>query len=221
MNTLRVLTVAGRVIELVSGRPGGSGFVPRVTCYNCGKVGDKSTECTVKKNVMNAKKEGAPSKMSVLRSVNKSGKLGNVAIGLVNKVKTEVLIDSGAELGSVPKALVPEGVVLCGDVLVKGYGGSEKNCKSFMCEFVIGSYRKVVRAIRDESEMPGISCIVSFSLTNEEESEAYRCAIQEYVAGESVTMNVMTRSMVRKEEELDKCEEKVSVGDLWSVVTTY
>ncbi len=44
-----------------------------------------------------------------------------------------------------PKALVPEGVVLCGDVLVKGYGGSEKSCKSFMCEFVIGSYRKVVR----------------------------------------------------------------------------
>ncbi len=74
-------------------------------------------------------------------------------------------------------------------------------------------------AIIDESEMPGVSCIVPFSLTNGEESEAYRCAIQEYVAGESVTMNVMTRSMVRKEEELDKCEENVSVGDLWSVVT--
>ncbi len=33
-------------------------------------------------------------------------------------------------------------------------------------------------------EMPGVSCIVPFSLTNGEESEAYRCAIQEYVAGE-------------------------------------
>ncbi len=116
--------------------------------------------------------------------------------------------------------------MLCRDVLVKGYGGSEKSCKSFMSEFIIGGYRKAVRAIIDESETPGVSCIVPFSLTNGKESEAYKCAIQDYVSGENVNMNVLTRIMVRKEEELDKSEEEldkseenVSVNDLWSVIT--
>ncbi len=203
-----------------SARPGGSGYAPRVvTCYNCGKIGYRSPECTVKKGVVSVKKEGVPRKMSVLINESKSGKSGNVAMGLVNGTKTEVLIDFGAELGSVPKALVPEQVVLCRDVLVKGYGGSEKSCKSFMSEFIIGGYRKAVRAIIDESETPGVSCIIPFSLTNGEESEAYKYAIQDYVSGENVNMNVLTRSMVRKEEELDKSEENVSVNDLWSVVT--
>ncbi len=168
--------------------------------------------------MVSVKKERVPRKMSVLINESKSGKSGNVAMGLVNGTKTEVLIDSGAELGSVPKALVPEQVVLCSDVLVKGYGGSEKSCMSFMSEFIIGGYRKAVRAIIDESETPGVSCIVPLSLTNGKESEAYKCAIQDYVSGENVNMNVLTRSMVRK-EELDKSEENVSVNNLWSVVT--
>ncbi len=129
-------------------RPGGSGFVPRqVTCYNCGKVGHKSPECTVRKGVGPVKKEATPSKMSVLINESKSGKPVNVAFGLVNGIRTEVLIDSGAELGSVPKTLVPGNVELCSDVVVKGFASCERSCKSFMCEFVIGGYRKVVRAI--------------------------------------------------------------------------
>jgi len=39
--------------------------------------------------------------------------------------------------------------------------------------------------------------------------EAYKCAIQDYVSGEQVKMNVLTRRMVREEKELDRCEENV------------
>ncbi len=107
-----------------------SSYIARVpTCYNCGKVKHKSPECTAKKGTVTVKKEPNPTKMSMLRRT-KSRQAENVAYGVVNGVRTKVLIDSGAELKSVPKALVPEGVERCGDVYVRGYGGTEKRYMS-------------------------------------------------------------------------------------------
>ncbi len=182
-------------------RSGGYGYRPP-TCYSCGKVGHRSPECTEKKSAVPVKREGAPKKMSTLWS-SKSGRSGNVAYGLVNGVRAEVLIDSGAELGSVPKVLVPKNVKLCNDVHVKGDGGPERTCRSFMCEFEIGGYRKVVRTLIDESEVQGVSCIVPFVVMNAEEVAAYAGAIREYESARVAEVQVLTRSMVREEKELD------------------
>ncbi len=197
----------------------GGSYITRVpTCYNCGKVGHKSPECTAKKSTVTVKKEPNPTKMSMLRRTE-SGQAENVAYGLVNGVRTKVLIDSGAELGSVPKTLVPEGVELCADVYVRGYGGTEKRYKSCMSEFVVGGHVKRIRAIIDESESLGVACLVPVSLADDCEAMAYREAIREYVSEDRVGVNVLTRSMAKRERELDECEEGLGEVVSWDTVS--
>ncbi len=195
----------------------GASYVARVpTCYTCGKSGHKSPECTSKKGAVAVKKE-PPTKLSVLRQA-KSGVQLNVAVGSVSGVETAVLIDSGAELASVPRALVPEGVVWEKDVMVRGYGGVERLHKCFMCEFVIGGFRKVVKTVVDESEPLGVSCLVPVSLVDDQEAAAYREAIRAYRDGEKADVNVLTRSMAKRESELDECDEEVDSCEAWDVI---
>ncbi len=111
-----------------------------------------------------------------------TGNCSNVAMGLVNGVCTEVLIDSGAELGSVPRALVPVNAQMCGEVIMKGSVGKEQMCESFMADFVVGGFYKRVRAIVDDDSHQGAACIVPFCVTDTQEYEAFASAIDEYHA---------------------------------------
>ncbi len=197
----------------------GSSYIARVpSCYNCGKVGHKSPECTAKKGTVAVKKEPNPTKMSMIRQA-KSGQAENVAYGLVNGMRTKVLIDSGAELGSVPKALVPDGVEQCGDVYVRGYGGREKKYKSCMSDIVVGGHKKRIRSIIDESESSGVACLVPVSLVDDREATAYREAIREYASEDKVGVNVLTRSMVKRDKELEESEEVLDEVVSWDTVS--
>ncbi len=75
---------------------GGSG-VRAITCFNCGKQGHRSVDCPNKRVGGPVKKEGTGGKVAKLVV---EGEKDNVAWGLVNGVKSKVvLIDSGAKLG--------------------------------------------------------------------------------------------------------------------------
>ncbi len=159
--------------------------------------------------------EGNPSKMSKLGVM---GSCHNVAMGLVNGVRTEVLIDSGAELGSVPRELVPVNAQMCGEVIVKGSVGKEQKCESFMADFVAGGFYKRVRAIVDDDSHQGAACIVPFSVTDRCEYEAFVNAIEEYMSEERAEMKVMTRSMATKEREEEGDDVDARNVCAWSVV---
>ncbi len=207
-----------RSFECKKGKSVSASEVRVPVCYTCGKSGHKSPECTQKGKGTSAIKNEPPTKLSVLRRAG-SGAQGNVVTGLVCGVKSEILIDSGAEMASIPRTLVPEGVRWLSDVVVRSYGGTERMCRSFMGEFSIGGYKKCVRTVVDESDEEGVACLVPISLENDEEAKAYRGAIKAHKELQKVNMNVLTRSMHVKELESERCESGgVDSAIEWDVV---
>ncbi len=75
----------------------------------CGKPGHRSPDCPGRK--VGKKKEGTVGKVS---KIVMGAKKGNVVKGIVNGIECTVLIDSGAEVGVIPRLLVTEDSVACG-----------------------------------------------------------------------------------------------------------
>ncbi len=96
-----------------------TGPKPRVaTCFTCGKEGHMSPVCPEKGKI--PKKEPQPARMNPVTINLPSEEKKNVVKGVVSGKEVEILIDSGADYGFVPKSLVPE-TSLCGkQCLVSG-----------------------------------------------------------------------------------------------------
>jgi len=61
--------------------------------------------------------------------------------------------------------------------------------------------------------------LVPVSLVDDQEAAAYREAIREYMSEDKVGINVLTRSMAKREKELEECEEGVGEIVLWDTVS--
>ncbi len=88
-----------------------------------------------------------------------------------------------------------------------------------MSELIVGGHRKVTRTTIDESESSGAACLVPVSLVDDQEAAAYREAIREYMSEDKVGVNVLTRSMAKREKELDENEKGVEEIVVWNTVS--
>ncbi len=124
---------------------GGAGSRP-ITCFACGKQGHRSTECDSRKVGASVKKEtvGKVAKIVV------GGKRENVVWGTVNDVGCKILIDSGAEVGVVPRALVKSDSNQCGKVHISNVHGVTEVHDSTIVTYVVGGLKTTRLAVIDE-----------------------------------------------------------------------
>ncbi len=199
---------------------GGSGVRP-ITCFNCGKQGHRSVDCPNKRVGGPVKKEGTGGKVAKLVV---EGEKDNVTRGLVNGVRSKVLIDSGASVGVVPRLLLKKNYRDCGAIHVADVHGNKKVHRSTVVTLELGGLTCSRLAMIDEREGGGVISIVPMNLTDKEEYQAFTTAIEEYrnnrvvESEKSAEVNVLTRSQARQEEVLDKCEDDAGVEDLWCTV---
>ncbi len=190
-----------------------------VTCYNCGKYGHRSSECNNKKVGAPVKKEGGKVAKLIV-----DGEKDNIAWGRVNGAPCKVLVDSGASIGVVPRALLGENHRDCGEVHVADVHGTKKVHRSTVVSFEVGGIVRSQLAMIDERQGDGVISIVPMNLMDKEEISAFTKAIADYREegkGEQrveAEVNVLTRSQAKAEVELDRCEQDAEVEELWCTV---
>ncbi len=88
-------------------------------------------------------------------------------------------MDSGAEVGVVPRALVNQGAVECGKLHISGVNGATSVHQSTVVEYKIGGLRQAKLAMIDERSDDEVVCIVPFDISNAEEVVAFKSAVEE------------------------------------------
>ncbi len=211
--------------ELGSGGTSGSPSVigTGIKCFTCGKEGHKSPDCPSKKVGGSVKRNFQLRKVSVVRA---GGRSGSIVKGKVNEVVCSILLDTGAEIAMVPRSVVGDDCIDCGDVRVAGAVGEPVVFRSTKVVFEIAGRCVSRLSIVDNNERSDSLCIFPVDLSNAEEVEWVSKAVIESKAkcessvnGEFTNkVNMLTRAQAAVERELDVCDGDGSAEDLWCVI---
>ncbi len=181
----------------------GGGVNRVVTCYNCGKPGHRSPECLSRKVGATIKKEGGKVAKLVV-----DGEKDNIAWGTVNGTACKLLIDSGASIGVVPRALLKDNHQDCGEVHVADVHSTKRVHRSTVVTFEVGGLVRSRLAMIDERKDEEVISIVPMNLMDEDEIQAFTKAIADHRKereGEQrveAEVKILTRSQARAEAEL-------------------
>ena len=103
---------------------GAEGVAPTIICFTCREEGHKSPQCP--KNPRNSDKgNGKEVKVKPVKRVWHQDKVGVYHEGLVNGHRTNILLDSGADISVVPESLVEESQKTGWTVAVRAFGASK------------------------------------------------------------------------------------------------
>ncbi len=166
-------------------------------CYTCNKEGHKSPDCSNKgKTAVTVKKEKSTESASmgpVSITVPKREKK-NVVKGKVNGVEVDILIDSGADYGLVPRKLVPEDAFCGQKCQVTGITkGTVLYELADVC-FELPGVKLNKRVLVEERDSPSPWCLLPLDLKDVGELQVYLNALH------NGSICVMTRSQYAEEE---------------------
>ncbi len=121
----------------------------------------------------------------------------NVLKGVVNGHNIDVLLDSGADYGMVPKGIVPPGAYLGQTCLVFGMGDEPLLFELAEAWFELRGSRVRRKVVVDSRDDPKPWCLLPIDLMNSSEADPLLNALR------SGGVYVMTRSQVRAEQALE------------------
>ncbi len=148
------------------------------------------------------KKEPGVGRMAPINRSSAAGESKkNIVKGKINGKDVSILIDTGADFGLVPRAVVPKNVVDCGDTIVPGIHGERILHKSTRVTFDVAGVKLEREVAIDENNNSIANCILPLDLNNDEEVVVLRAAVKEG------NVSVLTRSMAQEEPRLDSLSD--------------
>ena len=194
-------------------RPSGSeGTGSKINCFTCGVEGHKSPQCP--KNIRGEKGGaygGQEGKAKPVLRIGTGGRTDTPQVaGLVNGIKTQILLDSGAGITLVPEVMV-DGDQLTGErVAVRTFWASQRLTLPIACvSFEVGE-EKWMEVVGVIPRQKGVEEEVIYSLNLR--SDRGRLLVQQIGGEDPAGMRRVTTQEEGKKQEQEVEEEKLELA---------